>query len=453
MTGWHALFGDEFDLDGEAVCERPETFDVAAAALDRMIDAYDDLLVEIALATRPSAQNASGLTIDALVALVDELVHDVRRVPERLREARNALSCHANELDELRSDSDREFGYAVERQLEREAARGLASEARRSAERAERNLHVSQLDPDPSAYGQAAETSRLAEADSAAADRGLAEAEEARTRSLLAYRRLRQLEQELNDRTAAALDEIDLPVKSTAVPAELPADLTDALSTGVVGAWGSLRRVLLASDLNLELPTESSRPVDCVTVDDGGRLSVHVQGPFGGEFVVGREITPELFEVLVALLSGRLPEFRPFHHVNDLSRDETSALAWAYQTNFAAGEGPQMQVGGVNGSWVGYIEGGPWTAQDLWPVDGFEIALTVGPGPLTGSSFVVRELAQLAADGLQAQGADCRSTFVGSRPATGDRRSRNADREGNREDGGEASTKRRGEHDPVKSGG
>lgn len=376
MTGWAALLGPSFGLDEEPIRERPETFDLAAMQFARSADAYQSLLGSARSALWQTERNdLSGQTADALHALIDGWVQDLGRVPDHLREVQRILSAHADELHGLRRESDREFGLAVRRQLSPESE-----------------------GPDGAAL------------------------------SLAAYRDLQDSEAHLNRRTGRLL--VDLRFS----------DATQALSldTRPIEVWDAVAPVFAARGARISLPSRDARPVDCVSVDDEGVPTVHVRGPKGGAFVVGRDIGAANFEVVASFLSGYLPDFRPFKLLHDLPLNDFSAVNWAYGTNYLEGEGPQTQIGGFNGEMTSYREGEPWTGQELRSIDLVAVALAIGPGRTMGD-YLMAKVVQSGVDWARTHEEQCGETFRGPRPierSSGEPNDREDDGEDDAEDAG-----------------
>lgn len=348
MTGWAALLGPAYGIDEEPIRERPETFDLAAMQFSRSADAYQSLLGSARAAMwQTERSDLSGRTADALRALIDGWVQDLGRVPDHLREVQRILSAHADELQGLRRESDREFGLALQRRL------SLESEG-----------------PDDAVL------------------------------SLAAYHNLQDSEAHLNRRTGCLL--VDLRFSDAARALSIDAR--------PIEVWNAVAPVFAAHGAHISLPSSHARPVDCVSVDDHGVPTVHVRGPEGGPFVVGEDIDAENFEVVVSFLSGCLPDFRPFKLLHDLPLNDFSAVNWAYGTNYLEGEGPQLQVGGFGGSMEGYRDGGAWVPQELVPLDGVAMGLALAPAGTVGEHLLAK-LVQAGVDEARTHEQHCRDTL------------------------------------------
>lgn len=353
MTGWAALLGPSFGIDDEPLRERSETFEVAGARFAQLADAYESLVGSARSALRQTEHDdLSGRTADALHALIDGWLQDLTRVPDHLHEVHRILSAHAEELDDLRRQSDREFGLALLRQT--------APDAELS---------------DPSSLSYAA------------------------------YRELREREDHLNVRTARLLVDLRFSDATRSV----------SIDARPIEVWQAVAPVFAAHGAEISLPSRGARPVDCVSVDDEGVPTVHVRGPEGGAFVVGSHIDPANFEVVVSFLSGHLPDFRPFERLHDLPLNDFSAVNWAYGTNYLEGQGPQSQIGGFNGEMTSYREGEPWVAQELRSIDFVAMGLALAPAATLGE-YLLPKVVQATVDEARTHEEQCGETFDGPRP-------------------------------------
>jgi hypothetical protein len=407
---WIGVLG----VESEAIVGRPEALEVMAEQLRRLVEAYEDVVLALRAATGNGAAGRSGLAADAFAALTDGISSDVALVPQLLGSALQAITEHADRLHDLRGRADEELELAARRRLRLQQA----DEALARAIRIERAAEVDRLiagdvlGGDPSCVGVVGEAERERQRRAAALDR-----------SRDAHRELRESEVFLVDRSTRRIDDVVLPTRDRveAWASLLSATAVALLARGPVATWRTLHGVMVDAGIDVESPLGIGRRVDCVEVGDDGTVILHVDGPQGGALVVGEDLSPDVFEVAVALLGGRLPDFRPFTRLADLPIDEFSALNWAYGANFAFGEAAQLQLGGVNGSWESYQDGGSWAPQELRPVDALGMAMAMAT-PNTLRGHIGGGSVQQAAGSLLPADRACAPTYRSERSSPRGRR-------------------------------
>lgn len=348
MGGWT----DVLAVDSEPILGSPDPFRSAEQDLRCITETLADALMGLGAVF--AIDGFSGLAADGFMALTTELQTMIRPLLPPLTAAADALGVHADDLDDLIVESGRQLARANGR--------------RQRLDDLERRVDQQRLLFEAGIEGAAIELDH--------AERRRYRAAGDLHDSLLDYRRLRADEEALNRRTTRTLESHEL-----VLPALVRSSLGSWPGSGGVNAvWPTLRSIFLNAGIDVALPSNAEvQAHPSIRIDGDGQQVVFVDGPLGGEFVVGRDITAEVFDVVLSLLGGWLPPFRPFGDVNELTDDEFSAINWAYSQNFGAGESPQLQMGGVNGSWDSYLSGGEWAPQQIVPMDGMAFASMLAP--------------------------------------------------------------------------
>lgn len=359
MKSW----GELFNVTDEAIVGSPDPFRSADKGLRTFLEELQVVIDGLA-SEWGEAAGFEGLAAASFGALTDELAGQVRGVPGPAESVANCMAAHADELDELIADAAVELVTANDRY-----DRVLKLDEQLSDLRAEMSTGG------PSAIEVGAEVSIN--------EREQERARDSLERSRRAYERLRQDEENLNERTAQTLGANPLPSWNEWEIGTSDPGLA-ALLDGPGPSWLIIRQVFVDAGMDVFLPDGTGDGVEnrgegCQWVHNG-RVHINVGGKRGGIFVVGVDISQSVYAAIAVIMSGHLPPFRTWSSVEDLSEEEFSALNWAMSTNFGVGEIGQTQMTGTNGAWQNYLEGGDWTPQPIHTMDGFELASELGGG-------------------------------------------------------------------------
>lgn len=370
MPTWMDLLG----TDGEAVVGSPDPYRAVKKSLERQMDDIGSIRTSLSAVVLDPA-GFEGLAASAYIEITGMVADQLDPFMEPLEASATAMGTHADELDELLRRADDALGDAVERV---DRLRRLQSD-------------VDDLRGELAVAGEDAAVVGL---ELQAAERRARNAEDDVELSRRAHSTLRLDEQHLNSRTADALDRNRLP-EFEAVVGRLGVVFLSGISVGVPvqdPVWNLLRRSLLEAgiDISYPAPTATYEHAEGCIWTDNGVLYIEVGGPSGGSFAVGSDISPGVYSVMLHLLNGELPDFRPWDDSSELSDAESSAFWWAASTNWPnPGDSGQLQVSGINGSLSSYYEGGGWTPQRFWTINGLDLAISstgADPGVAAGAA-------------------------------------------------------------------
>ncbi len=389
-------------VDREAVLGTDEASSLLAAAWGRRADQARQLLDGLRPATN-TRDGFRGLAADGLAALVGDVTSLIEPVATAYDELAAAYNAHAGAMAELVwSDGD---------------ARRVAAHRWRAVQAAERDVRYAQnsagaaralLDDVVAASAGTMEPGAEALVADSRSDLCRAEAKLGATRKRLeaaqreleacrtTYQNLRAEEAMANSVLAGRLRSVSdaLPV---AEPLRECYFYSPLYAPHVDIVWDQLHPVFLDHGYDVQLPdADVENPVECVSVDTSGQITLWVAGPHGGAFRVGRDISAGLFRAVVDLLDGRIPDERPFNTVLDLNPAEFAALHWAYRTNFTDEEMVELATAGVNGNWDAYRDGGVWRPGPIRVLNAVDLGTklaSVSQTPVSPSQAVVDAVA------------------------------------------------------------
>ena len=358
MKTWMEIFA----VEEEAILGSPDPYRASSKELEAAASELDEVVDQLAVSWGQTS-GFNGLAADAFVAITAVLADTIRPAPDPLRKVAGGLTHHADELDELIIEAAAELRTANDRH-------DRVEDSERNLRRLRLELEVATDDASVLAVAVLAEERSKQDA--------LLELE----RSRRSYERLRSEEDDLNATTEALLIENPMPSPSSDVW-NVPASgtLFPVLAASPATTWLLLRDVFLDAGVDATYPAgqvagdeDEERGEGCIWTEDG-ELHIQVGGShYGGDFVVGVDISQGVYSAVLVLLRGHIPDHRSWNSVDDLSQDELSALNWAFNSNFGVGYGGQIQMTGTNGTWQNYIEGGDWTPQPIHTMDGFALA-------------------------------------------------------------------------------
>ena len=362
MKTWSEIFG----VADEAILGSSDPYRATAKELNGAATEIEEVVDQLAL---PWGQSVgfNGMAADAFVAVTALLADLMRPAIDPLETVAAGFTNHADELDELILDAATELRAANDRH-------DRVEDSERQVRRLRLELEV------------ATDDAPLVAAAVLAEERSQRDARFELERSRRAYDRLRSDEEDLNARTEVLLADNRLPTQASGPWGPSSSGTSFPVLVGSpAGTWLLVREVLLDAGVDVTYPVngtgneDEERGEGCIWTENG-ELHIHVGGPYGGEFVVGADISQEVYAAVVVILNGRIPDHRSWQSVDDLSDEEFSALNWAFSTNFGVGYGGQTQVTGTNGTWQNYLEGGDWTPQPIHTMDGLALGVDfVGP--------------------------------------------------------------------------
>lgn len=357
MKTWSEIFG----VAEEAILGSPDPYRASSKELAGAVGELEAVVDQLAVSWGQDS-GFNGLAADAFLAITTGLADVMRPAPDPLQVVAEGLTHHADELDELIVEADAELRTANDRH-------DRVEESVRNVRRLRQELEL------------ATDDAPLVAAAVLDEERSQQDLRFELERSRQAYDRLRSEEDDLNAKTGALLVDNPLPSETFgAWNASAGGSLFPVLVGSPATTWLLVREVLLEAGVDATYPTEGAADEDeergegCIWTEDG-ELHIQVGGShYGGDFVVGIDISQGVYAAVLVILNGNIPDRRSWDSVDDLSQNELSALNWAFSTNFGIGYGGQTQVTGTNGTWQNYIEGGDWTPQPIHTMDGFALA-------------------------------------------------------------------------------